>query len=518
MIPKSNENKLRISSLSYLQSKIIEEIYLSVDNGYQISKKEIAEKIHYNEGSKIFENAISTLIKKGAIKGNFKDGFNIPKKLNHLLEIIKTKNLKINSKYNSLNISKKPNQHELFEEFDFNKLINEIDKWYSYIEEFSSDLILKKINDEKLKKNSIIFDPFIGSGTTAIISNLVGHDAVGFDSNPLMTMVSKVKTNWSIKIKKIEDEFKIINKNFLREIKSNKKIEFKNYFSNMPDKEIDQWLSLKNKKEIATLKKIINKINDKDIKEFFLICMAKSAFDTSYVALCPGTTFYPFRVKKEFWDEFGNKVISKIKQLNQINKNIIFGRSKFYNDNCVNVCKYLKSNSVDFAITSPPYPNDLEYTRQTRLELYLLDFVKSMEDVAKIKKQMVKSSTKLIFKESNSSKLVKEFSSIQRISKQIANKLKDKSWGWDYPRMVKEYFGDMYLCLRETKKILKKDAKFILVCGDQTIQGVFIPVCDILLEIAKNLGYSETKKEKYRVRRSTGHNIPLPEDLVILKK
>ena len=108
MIPKSNENKLRISSLSYLQSKIIEEIYLSVDSGYQISKKEIAEKIHYNEESKIFENAISTLIKKGAIKGNFKDGFNIPKKLNYLLEVIKTKNLKINSKYNSLNISTKP--------------------------------------------------------------------------------------------------------------------------------------------------------------------------------------------------------------------------------------------------------------------------------------------------------------------------------------------------------------------------------------------------------------------------
>ena len=518
MIPKSNQNKLRISSLSYLQSKIIEEIYLSLDNGEQISKKEIANKIHYNEESKIFDNAINTLVKKGAIQGNFKNGFVIPKKLNYLLDIIKTKNLKKKTKYNNLTVSAKLKQSEFFEEFDFNKLINEIDKWYSYIEEFSSDLILEKINSEKLKKNSIIFDPFIGSGTTAIISNLVGYDAIGFDSNPLMTMVSKVKTNWTIKIKKIENEFKIINKKFLREIKNNKKIEFKNYFSNMPDKEIDQWLSLKNKKEIATLKKIINNINDQDIREFFLICMAKSAFDTSYVALCPGTTFYPFREKKEFWNEFGSKVLKKIKQLNLINKNLNFGTSKFYNDNCINVSKYLKNNSVDFAITSPPYPNDLEYTRQTRLELYLLDFVKSMEDVAKIKKKMVKSSTKLIFKESNSSKFVDEFSSIDNISKKIAMKLKDKSWGWDYPRMVKEYFGDMYLCLRETKKILKKDAKFILVCGDQTIQGVFIPVCDILLEIAKKLGYSEIKKEKYRVRRSTGHNIPLPEDLVILKK
>ena len=55
MIPKSNENKLRISSLSYLQSKIIEEIYLSVDSGYQISKKEIAEKIHYKEEVKFLK-------------------------------------------------------------------------------------------------------------------------------------------------------------------------------------------------------------------------------------------------------------------------------------------------------------------------------------------------------------------------------------------------------------------------------------------------------------------------------
>ena len=45
-----------------------------------------------------------------------------------------------------------------------------------------------------------------------------------------------------------------------------------------------------------------------------------------------------------------------------INKNVSFGTSKFYNDNCINVSKHLKNNSIDFAITSPPYPNDLEYT------------------------------------------------------------------------------------------------------------------------------------------------------------
>ena len=70
------------------------------------------------------------------------------------------------------------------------------------------------------------------------------------------------------KNKKIEDEFKTINKKFLKEIKINKKIDFKKYFSSIPDKEIDQWLSLKNKRN-RYIKKIIININDKDIRNSF---------------------------------------------------------------------------------------------------------------------------------------------------------------------------------------------------------------------------------------------------------
>ena len=61
------------------------------------------------------------------------------------------------------------------------------------------------------------------------------------------------------------------------------------------------------------------------------------------------------------------------------------------------------------------------------------------------------------------------------------------------------------------------NARFLLVVGDQTIKGVYIPVCDILIEMANELGYSDAHKEWFRIRRSTGHNIDLPEEIVILK-
>ena len=246
--------------------------------------------------------------------------------------------------------------------------------------------------------------------------------------------------------------------------------------------------------------------------------MSKSCFDSSYVSLCPVTTFYPFREKEEFWNLFTDKVIQMRDDLKAIQIHDHYGKTKTITDSCLNAQKHLKENTIDFIITSPPYPNDLEYTRQTRLELYLLDFVQNMDDIQKIKRRMAKGSTKLIFKESNSEEFIDSYDSIKTISYKIFEQTKDKNWGFDYPRMVREYFGDMYLCLREFFPLMKQGSHFLLVVGDQTIKGVFIPVCDILIELANKIGYKNCRKESFRIRRSTGHNIPLPEDIIILQK
>ena len=71
----------------------------------------------------------------------------------------------------------------------------------------------------------------------------------------------------------------------------------------------------------------------------------------------------------------------------------------------------------------------MEYTRQTRLEMYLLDFVKNMDDVQQIKKKMVKGSTKLIFKESKSEVFALKFNDVKIISDKIYEQTKDKNWG-----------------------------------------------------------------------------------------
>jgi len=519
------KKKYTPSGLPFLQAQILEHIYLDISKKQKTVVETISNITTYPEESKILKNATEALLKKNFIEGSLKKGFSVPEnRFDFFQKVIKK--LDYDSKDYSkkiIDFSKKTStQLELFLETKSISDLNRfgiIHKWYDYLEDFPYSLIEEKILEYNLDNTALVVDPFCGSGTTLVTANMFHLNAIGFDSNPLMTFISKVKTFWEIDILTLKVTIKKVGEEFLDRIKYLKANTFKNGFlKNMPKRELNQWLSPRLQQETSLLKDIINKIQDKHIKDLFLAAFSKSCFDASYVSLCPGTTFYPFREKEEFWNLFTDKIIQMYEDLKTIQEHDSYGKTKLINDTCLNAQDYLDNESVDFIITSPPYPNDLEYTRQTRLELYLLDFVKSMEDIQEIKRKMAKGSTKLIYKESDSEKFISQFKSISKISAKIYEKTKDKNWGFDYPRMVREYFGDMYLCIDSFFPLMKPDAHFLLVVGDQTIKGVFIPVCDIIIELAEKIGYKNCRKESFRIRRSTGHDIPLPEDIIILEK
>ena len=58
----------------------------------------------------------------------------------------------------------------------------------------------------------------------------------------------------------------------------------------------------------------------------------------------------------------------------------------------------LAPQSIVAVITSPPYPNKKDYTRTTRLESVLLVFVRSKEELQALKKGLVRSNTRSVYK------------------------------------------------------------------------------------------------------------------------
>jgi hypothetical protein len=348
---------------------------------------------------------------------------------------------------------------------------------------------------------------------------MFGLNAIGVDANPLMCLISEVKTTWDIDLIKLKKAYKKTVKKFIGLASKIESYIFKNNFlKKMPMRELNQWMCQRMQKEVSLMKDLINEIEDPKIKKIFLVILGKAAFDASYVALCPGTTFYPHRKKEPFLDVFCKKIIQVYEDLELIQKFDSYGKTKIFNKSATETSLFIDENSIDFLITSPPYPNDLEYTRQTRLELYLLDFVNNMADVQRLKKKMIKGSTKLIYKEDNFGDFIKDFKSIQQVADKIGTALADKNWGFDYPKMIREYFGGMYISLKEFHKVLKKGAYNLQIVGDQTYKNIVIPVGKIFVEMAKDIGYSDAHIELFRIRRSTTHDIPLPEEIVVMRK
>ena len=65
--------------------------------------------------------------------------------------------------------------------------------WFKIKEGYSSELVKTFIDSVGVNKKEYVFDPFSGSGTTVLTSNLENINSVGFEVNPFLHFVSKAK-------------------------------------------------------------------------------------------------------------------------------------------------------------------------------------------------------------------------------------------------------------------------------------------------------------------------------------
>jgi hypothetical protein len=199
-----------------------------------------------------------------------------------------------------------------------------------------------------------------------------------------------------------------------------------------------------------------------------------------------------------------------------------FGQATVYSADSRNTSAVLAPNSVDAVITSPPYPNEKDYTRTTRLESVLLGFTKSKEDLRSVKHHLVRSNTRSVYKSDTDDQLVKGFGEIQRIAEAIEQRRIElhKTSGFErlYSRLTTLYFGGMLRHLSDLRKVLRPGAQLAYVVGDQaSYLRVMIRTGNILADIAASLGYEVTGIDLFRTRLATATGEQLREEVVLLR-
>ena len=182
----------------------------------------------------------------------------------------------------------------------------------------------------------------------------------------------------------------------------------------------------------------------------------------------------------------------------------------------------LEPRSIDAVITSPPYPNEKDYTRTTRLELVLLGFVKDKNGLQALKKNMVRSNTRSVYKVDDDDQWIAKNERIQEIADAIEKRRIElgKTSGFErlYARVTKLYFGGMFRHLRDMRVVLKPGAFLAYVVGDQaSYLRVMIRTGEILSDIARSLGYEVIGIDLFRTRLATATGEQLREEVVVLR-
>lgn len=405
-----------------------------------------------------------------------------------------------------------------------------VHRWFKYREGYSTTLIKNILESKKNLRR--VLDPFCGSGTTLIASKELGIDSIGFEINPLASFVSQVKTQdyskediktlteLATKILDISNaraepspNLKIISKIFnsdildtLLKIKYN--ISLVNYTKHQDFLKLG-WLSIL--EEVSNTRKEGNGIKYKFTKRT----------KNGYIGI-PQNEWED----KFFGDNKENFVIKKLEEkyhhmiTDVENNSLKKSNTKIYNESSLYLTNFLEENSVSIAIFSPPYANCFDYFEIFKVELWMGDFVKTYDELKVLRSSALRSNT--------NAKMDIEgrefhFEELYQIIDLIDE---DSLWNKNIKKVIKGYFEDMHLVLKEIFNVLEADGECIIVVGNSAYGGVVVPTDLLLAEIGRQIGFSDV--EIFPVRHLTASSQQreklkpflnyMRESIVVLKK
>lgn len=411
-------------------------------------------------------------------------------------------------------------------------------QWYRFVLSFPPHLVRDYVGKFELDGRHRILDPFCGTGTTLVESKKLGIHSFGLEPNPVACFASQTKLNWKVDPDELHNHAQTIANAVTQRIKTDGLSEdeglplfrgrsvhsaaLRNLSAEASDLLLSNSISpLPLHKTLVLMEEIDEHWNDhvRDCERLALAaCLVNGISNLHFgpeVGVGPAKTDAPV---VSLWLRAIRQMVEDLRQL----RNIKPSDATVYQADARDVARVLPPESVDAVITSPPYPNEKDYTRTTRLESVLMGFIQSKHDLRALKQRLVRSNTRSVYSADTDDALVSDHREIQRIAAAIEKRRielkKDSGFEKLYARVTKLYFGGMTRHLSELRKVLRPGAHLAFVVGDQaSYLRVMIRTGQILADIARSLGYEVTGIDLFRTRLATATREQLREEVVLLR-
>ncbi len=407
--------------------------------------------------------------------------------------------------------------------------------WYRFVLAFPPHLVAEYIERFGLTCQHTLLDPFCGTGTTLVESKLHGIPCIGIEAHPMSHFASQVKLNWEVDALGLWKHAHLVAEKALKALGEqgiedepvfniNQASQYKLRTLSPEQTELllkDSISPLPLHKTLVLLD-CLRELRDDVYNPPELLALAKAlVFRISNLRFGPEVGVGKAKTDAPVinpWLQDIRSIVDDLLALRDLSPHpaqAILGDSR-------HIDQILSPNSVDAVFTSPPYPNEKDYTRTTRLETVLLGFVKNKSELQKLKRSLVRSNTRGVYKDDRDDQWISDHPVIRSIAEAIEKKRMElgKTSGFErqYARVTKLYFGGMYMHLKNLRQVLKPGARLAYVVGDQaSYLRVLIRTGQILADIAQSLGYQLVSLHLFRTRMSTATREQLREEVVVLR-
>lgn len=411
-------------------------------------------------------------------------------------------------------------------------------RWYRFVLSFPPHLVRHYAQEFGLDASSTLLDPFCGTGTTLVEAKKLGVPSAGIEAHPFTAFAAAAKVDWSPDPDELLEHATGIAEEARKRLRDQQVSD--TALDSSPYRGRSGVTHLRRLDPGASSLLLRSSISRRPLhKALVLLDVLREQRDDRYDAherLAFAQSIVQSSSNLYFGPEVGLGEIKPdapviapwfdaISEISEDLRSLRDGPSvpaRVYTGDSRRTSALLERGSVDAVLTSPPYPNEKDYTRTTRLESVLLGFIPDRDALRAVKRDLVRSNTRGVFKADNDDSLVATHREIARVAEAIeARRLElGKTSGFErlYPRVAKLYFGGMVRHLASLRDVLKPGARLAYVVGDQaSYLRVMIRTGQLLGDLAESLGYRLERIDLFRTRHATATKEQLREEVVLLR-
>jgi len=432
--------------------------------------------------------------------------------------------------------------------------------WYRFVLGYPPHLVreyLKTLDADPAR--DWVFDPFCGTATTPVEARLRGFSTLSTDANPISILATRVKLSWDLDLDEVRsrlDDVLDLATACLRRVGLPPVPEADHQLTLFGPQSLSReaqdtgltagefdpdgllspktaglipggFISPKPLIRVLALRFSIQKaVHQRDIRDFMALALANVIVTTAgNVGFGPEVYRLPPRDDADAVGAFAGTVTRMISDLRAVlvKQSRPFPPAYVFKNDARTLSSLDGFPPIGIVITSPPYPNEKDYTRTTRLESVLLGFITTKQDLRALKSILLRSNTRNVFAEDSDDTFVKDMPSVIRVADEIEKRRLQlgKTSGFErlYHRVATLYFGGMYRHLSALLPKLRPGARCAYVVGDQmSYFRVHIRTAHLLADVAIKAGYEVEGIDLWRTRRSTTTGQDLEENVLILRR